>query len=372
MAATRNEQVPDTFKTRDGENTYNNFDTAPTMYAYTPDAPEDVIGVVTAYAGRMNGGDFKWTFTEADDTSYDVISALLQKIQDYQPDQPTLPPPAAPTNLAATAGNKQVSLSWTASAQAVCYNVKRAETPGGPYNTIMTGRIPTNYTDTQVKNGTTYYYVVTAMNDIGGESANSSEVSATPTPPPPPAAPTDLSATIGNNKVNLSWTVSSGATSYNVKRATTAGGEYTIIRNGLTTNSYLDTDVVNGTTYYYVVSAVNDGGESPDSSEVEATPDLAIPPVPTNLTATVDHEQVSLSWAESMDATGYNVKRATTVGGPYQTVKSGLTSTSYTDTGLTNGTTHYYVGSAVNANGESENSAEVPRRLCSDFQSGGI
>lgn len=360
LATTRNEQVPNTYKTVNGANIYNNFDTASSMYAYTPDAPEDVISIVTAYAGRVNGGDFKWIFTEADDTSYDVNMALKQKIQDYQPDQPSLPPPAAPTNLVATAGNKRVSLSWTASAEAVCYNVKRATTSGGPYNTIMTGRISTNYIDTQVTNGTTYYYVVTAMNSIGGESANSSEVSATPIPPSPPAAPTDLFATVGNNKVSLSWTASSGAIGYNVKRATTSGGPYTIIKTGLTETSFIDTDVTNGTTYYYVVSAENDGGQSPDSLEVGATPDLAIPPVPTILTATVDHEQVSLSWTKSMDATSYNVKRATTIGGPYQTVKSGLTSTSYTDTGLTNGTTYYYVVSAVNAKGESANSAEVP------------
>jgi hypothetical protein len=87
----------------------------------------------------------------------------------------------------------------------------------------------------------------------------------------PPAAPTGLSATTGNGQVALSWTASSGATSYNVKRSTTSGGPYTTVASP-TTTSYVNTGLANGTTYYYVVSAVNTSGESPNSSQVSATP----------------------------------------------------------------------------------------------------
>ncbi len=69
-------------------------------------------------------------------------------------------------------------------------------------------------------------------------------------PPLPPPAPTGLVATAGNAQVSLSWTASSGATSYNVKRATVTGGPYTTIASP-TTTSHTDTTVVNGTTYYY-------------------------------------------------------------------------------------------------------------------------
>ena len=87
-------------------------------------------------------------------------------------------PPSAPTGLSATAGNAQVSLSWTASTGATSYNVKRSTTNGGPYSTVAspTG---TSYTNTGLTNGTTYYYVVTAVN-ANGESGNSNQASATP------------------------------------------------------------------------------------------------------------------------------------------------------------------------------------------------
>ena len=83
------------------------------------------------------------------------------------------------------------------------------------------------------------------------------------------------------------------------------------------------------------------------------------PSLPTSLTATLDSSlRVDLAWNASYGATRYNVKRSTTHGGPYTTVVS-PTAASYTDGGLTNGVTYYYVVSAVNANGESYNSAEA-------------
>ena len=83
------------------------------------------------------------------------------------------------------------------------------------------------------------------------------------------------------------------------------------------------------------------------------------PPVPTALTAVSDTcLRIDLAWMGAQPATGYNVKRATTSGGPYTTVASPA-NPSYADNGLTNGVTYYYVVSAVNANGESANSPEV-------------
>jgi len=132
----------------------------------------------------------------------------------------TVPP--VPVGLLATAGNAQVSLSWTASNGATLYYVKRSTTSGGPYPQISSPSA-TSYTDTGLTNGIRYFYVVSAYNSAG-QSANSSEVNATPTAlATPPAAPANLEATAGNAQVSLSWTASSGATSYHVKRSISSG-----------------------------------------------------------------------------------------------------------------------------------------------------
>jgi glucuronoarabinoxylan endo-1,4-beta-xylanase len=100
-------------------------------------------------------------------------------------------------------------------------------------------------------------------------------------------APTGLSAKPGNGLAVLTWMESVGATSYNVKRTTTNGGPYALIANVVTTN-YADTNLSNGTTYYYVVSALNPSGESADSAQASATPRsppyLGIMQTETNLT----------------------------------------------------------------------------------------
>jgi hypothetical protein len=89
------------------------------------------------------------------------------------------PPPNAPTNLNATAGDMQVSLSWNSVAGATSYSVKRSTTSGGPYSTIVSGHTTTSYIDSSLTNGSTYYYVVSASN-AEGESSNSTQASATP------------------------------------------------------------------------------------------------------------------------------------------------------------------------------------------------
>jgi len=85
------------------------------------------------------------------------------------------------------------------------------------------------------------------------------------------AAPTNLTAIAANGQVALEWDESVGATSYVLSRSTHRGGPYTLVAT-LTATRYTDTSVANGTTYYYVVSAINAAGQGANSSEVSATP----------------------------------------------------------------------------------------------------
>ena len=194
--------------------------------------------------------------------------------------KPPLFPPLAPTDLAATAGYGKVFLTWTASASpgVTNYNIKRATSSGGPYiNSIIGSSTTTAYADTNVADGVTYYYVVSAVSSTFGEGLNSLEASATPMFSPVPG---NLVATNHNfGPVLLTWSTSAGATSYNVKRSTSINGPFTTIGSPVGT-SYTDTNALIGSTYFYVVSAVNPGGESADSLEVSYTPPFPPPPPP--------------------------------------------------------------------------------------------
>lgn len=107
------------------------------------------------------------------------------------------------------------------------------------------------------------------------------------------AAPTGVSANAGDAVVNLSWTPVSGASGYVVKRAQQSGGVYTTIASGVSSASYSDTAVVNGTTYYYVIAALNGAGEGTSSAAVSATPKAPVVAV-SNLLG--DDDTTSGSW----------------------------------------------------------------------------
>src|SRR5258708_6159843 len=181
------------------------------------------------------------------------------------------------------------------------------------------------------------------------------------TQPVIPPAPTGLTSSPGNGQVNLSWTASSGATSYKLYRGTSANGESTTpVMTGITGTNATDTGLTNGTTYFYKVAAVNSAGTSPLSGETSATPLLMPPSAPTNLTASGGFGQVSLSWGASSGAATYNLYRSITSNGEGTTpYASGITTTSYTDNGVTSGTTYYYRVAAVNSAGMSAQSSEA-------------
>ena len=180
-----------------------------------------------------------------------------------------------------------------------------------------------------------------------------------PKPSAFPAVPAGVTATGGAGQVTIAWNAVSGATSYNIYWSTATGvtkASGTKITGA--TSPYVHAGLAAGTTYYYLVAAVNSAGEGTSLAEVSATvgggTPASTPAAPTGVSATGGTKQVTLSWSAVSGATSYNLYWSTTAG---VTTASGTKLTGVTSPavhmGLTDGTTYYYILTAVNgARGE--------------------
>jgi fibronectin type 3 domain-containing protein len=179
------------------------------------------------------------------------------------------------------------------------------------------------------------------------------------------AAPANLTANAGlTGTVSLSWSASIGATSYHLKRAQVRGGPYVAIACP-TSTTFTDTGLVNGATYYYVVSAaysagLNAGGESPDSNEASAVPQ-PLPAAPTNVTASPGNLSgtISLLWTQSTGRglARNNIYRRTAAGSYSSTPTTQINATTgYLDHNLKSGVTYCYQVTVLKDAGESTKS----------------
>jgi hypothetical protein len=234
-------------------------------------APRGADGSLPAGFARLVAG------SDLIDKGTNVGFTFSGSAPDLGPDEftgATTQPPTAPSGLTATAvSSSQINLAWVDNANnETGFSVERS-TGGGAFAAIASlGANATSFQSTGLAPSTNYSFRVRASNG-GGNSAYSNTASATTQAgtTQPPAAPTGLTATVGNAQVSLTWTASSAATSYNVKRATVSAGPFTNVGTS-TTTSFTNTGLTNGTTYFYVVSALNAGGESANSNQASATP----------------------------------------------------------------------------------------------------
>jgi fibronectin type 3 domain-containing protein len=210
-------------------------------------------------------------------------------------------------------------------------------------------------------NSTAYrYYRLNILANGGDTSIQLSDLTLlSPSLPVPPTPTNLLSSAVSASQIDLIWNVATNADCYFVKRSTTNGGPYTTVSIPLG-RRFSDNTLAPATTYYYVITAVNAGGESTSSTQLTATTSAALPPsAPTNLTASVPSvSRIGLTWNAVLGVDTYAVKRATVSDGPY-TLLGYISGTSFGDSGLSSGTTYYYVVCAENSVGESTNSLEV-------------
>jgi hypothetical protein len=216
--------------------------------------------------------------------------------------------PSPPSGVSASLSGNTAVIHWTNAPANPCgYAVKRATVTGGPYTLlgsgITEGMPVTGFTDSSPVLGVTNYYVVTAVNAIG-ESDPSAEVAVGPSLYAAlPAAPSGLSAAPAPGNVTLNWSVPTNAASFKIKRSTTSGAGYAVIATNVSAPPFRDTSYTVGTPYYYVVSAVNNLGESADSGQASATPTNALP----------DVVVTAITWSPATIYPGNNVTFTATV-----------------------------------------------------------
>ncbi len=228
-------------------------------------------------------------------------------------------PPTTPRDLKGYPGDGRVLLDWDrpeddGNSQITNYLIYR-----GPSSTELNLRytegVDSEFTDTDVINGNTYYYGVKARNSEG-DSEMSNIVHVTPEEGiSKPGAPRNLKALSGNGFVELYWEppLDDGGSSIQSYRIERTDGFFRVFNTGEPVTFYSDETVINGVTYVYRVSAVNIQGEGLKSSEVTAVPSsTGIPGAVGDLTAEVDSGKVVLTWSEldtELDIVDYNVYR---------------------------------------------------------------
>ncbi|WP_407306763.1 cell wall-binding repeat-containing protein [Desulfosporosinus sp. SB140] len=268
---------------------------------------------------------------------------------------------SAPTNFTATViSSNQVYLNWYPVSYATYYSVYRSTSLTGTY-TIVGVPTTANYTDSTVSANTTYYYKVEAVGNTGSSPDSAIVYATTTTSNGALPAPVNVTATTASSsQIYLSWDPVSSATYYNVYRATSYSGSYSII--GVpTTTSITDSGLSPNIAYYYKVVAVGSTGTSSDSTIVSATTTITndVMPAPTNVTATaVSNNQIYLTWSPVSNATSYYVYRSTSPSDTYSNIAT-VTTPYYTDSSLALNTTYYYEIQAVGSSGLSSFSSIV-------------
>ncbi len=328
---------------------------------YRDDVAIATVGDVLEYVDDLvvNGQTYIYQITAINEVGESVRSDSVEAT-------PITPAtrPSAPQNLTALPADSQVSLNWNAPSSdggspITNYTIYRNGVEIDRIGNVLV------YIDTMAVNGVPYAYNVTAINAIG-ESLESNTAEATPLATiDVPSVPQNLTAVPGDNQVALNWT----APESNGGSAIT---NYTIYRNGLVLATvgnfleYVDISAINGQTYLYQITAINEVGESVRSDSVEATPmaPATVPSAPRNPGVVIGDSQVMVNWTAPVSDGGSAISNYTIYrnGTAIDTVGNVL---EYIDTTVVNGETYFYEISATNAVGEGAKSSTVEASITS-------
>jgi titin len=282
--------------------------------------------------------------------------------------------PSAPTAFAVQPSDGQISMTWGApsndgGADVTDYRVEQSLDGGITWTaaSASTGGARTA-TLTGLTNGTPILVRIFAVNVAGiGTPTQSISTSAYTTP----GAPTALAATGANASVLLSWTAplntnGSPVSGYRVERSSDAGATWVtaIANTGNSGTNVVVNSLTNGTAYAFRVSAINAAGAGDASGSAGATP-MTTASAPTAVSATNGDTTATLAWALPTSnggaaITGYSIERSGDGGVTWSAVATNISALTFSDTGLTNGTTYLYRVKAVNAAGTGSSSAGVP------------
>ncbi len=298
-------------------------------------------------------------------------NATIASISNLQVGTPGVVKDLKATTSVLSNGKWQLKLTWTATENASTYDLKTGVSPGIYSMTYSNVKSPFVISD--LDPGTTHYFVVVASGTVNGTliSVTSSEFTVTI----PLDAYTEkpgsfkMTAVAGNGQVNISWENSERASFYIIQKGTSSGIYTTLVKN-LAQSPYLDKDLTNGITLYYIVIAVNSQGSTNATEEASVLP-LASPGSFGDVTATPGDQTVTLSWGGLSGAVSYIVKRSNSSSGPFSLIEIlSSTSFSFADTSVINGSVYYYQVSCITANSATTDSTVVsvtPLALPGDF-----
>ncbi|MCM3668267.1 hypothetical protein M3181_04520 [Mesobacillus maritimus] len=252
-----------------------------------------------------------------------------------------------PVTIVAPSSPKAVSnsynsakVSWNAASGVSGYEVYRSTSSNGTYTKAGTTS-GTSYIDKSLTTGKTYYYKIRAYKT--GTRTNYSSYSSVVNTRPIPSTPSSLKAASASyNSIKTSWNAVSGATGYEVYRASSKTGTYTKVGTTAST-SFKNTSLTTNKTYYYKIRAYRTVGSSKVYSKYSTIVSTKpVPSIPGKFTANrASSTSVKLTWNSVSGASGYELYRATSSNGTYSLLKN-TPNLNYTNSSLKTGKTYYY------------------------------